>query len=293
MEILLEPNKVEDVLALAASVAKEKSPLAFLAGMVITAEGESQVKVMATDTEVAVTAGFDAKVSRPGRICVNAKALMEVMRRAEGRAAILKADEEESKVHCVLGRSRYQLALLPAEDMPQIGINAKSLMLEMPVKDLAPMIADVKASAGAAEAARYILNSVLLERKGGQVTTVATDARRMAYRSAPAEKASKDFSFPIPMGAVRILDRAFELAEEDEPVSVYYDGDRIGFRIGRIQVASRALEGQFPAWREAVPSDEKARFFAVDADRLRGALEGLIRIVSDPANIRFERHGAS
>src|SRR5262245_40109253 len=111
MEILLEPNKVEDVLALAASVAKEKSPMAFLAGMVITAEGESRVTVMATDAELAVTASFEAKVSRPGRVCVNAKALMEVMRRAEGRAALLKADEDEGKIHCVLGRSRYQLGL--------------------------------------------------------------------------------------------------------------------------------------------------------------------------------------
>lgn len=291
MDILIDPEKSADALALAASVAKEKSPLAFLSGLCLETEGSSHVRASATDAEVSVTATLIAQVREAGRACVNAKSLMEVIRRSEGRAANLTAGDQ-GRVNCVLGQSRYQLGLISAEEMPAITVNPKSKILEAPVSLLAPMIADVKAAAGA-DANRYILDSVLLERKGNMLLTVATDGRRLATREQPLPAAGKDFSFPIPSAAVRVLERAFALAAEDEVVTVFFDGEKMGFHVGAVQVTARALEGEYPAWRDAVPKDAEASFFAVNADKLRGALEGLLRVVGDPAEVHLSRRGES
>lgn len=291
MDILIDPEKSADALALAASVAKDKSPLAFLSGLCLETEGTSRVKASATDAEVAVSAFLTAQVRESGRACVNAKSLMEVIRRAEGRAAALTAGDE-GRVNCVLGQSRYQLGLISAEEMPSIVVHPKSKLFEAPVSLLAPMIADVRSAAGA-DVNRYILDSVLLERKGRSLLAVATDGRRLATREQVLEGEGKDFSFPIPSGAVRVLEKAFALSAEDEVVTVSFDGEKMGFHVGSIHVTARALEGEYPAWRDAVPKDAEAGFFAVNADKLCGALDGLLRVVADPAEVVIERRGES
>jgi DNA polymerase III subunit beta len=288
MDILIDPEKAGGLLALAASVAKEKSPLPALSGLSLSAEG-GEVRAMATDAEASVTVRLPAQVREAGRLCVNAKALMEVIRRAEGRAAALKTgSSDKGRAECSLGQSRYQLGLLPSDEMPLIRMDARAGRVELAAEKLAALFEDVRSAAGS-DANRYVLDSVLLERRGARLVAVATDGRRLAYRETALTVEGEDFSVPVPMGAVRAFLKAVPLVEDGAAAVFLHDGERVGFALDGVDIAARALEGEFPRWRDAIPADKDAVFAVVSADKLMGAVEGLIRVVSDPAEIVIER----
>ena len=95
------------------SVVERRNTIPILSNVLIEAEGDSSLKVMATDLDLQVVEHMDASVEDAGSITVSAHLLFDVARKLpEGSQVSLETAENRMAVKA--GRSRFSLPFLPS-----------------------------------------------------------------------------------------------------------------------------------------------------------------------------------
>jgi DNA polymerase-3 subunit beta len=98
-----------------------------------------------------------------------------------------------------------------------------------------------------------MLPGVLLDFEGSTATFVATDALRLALRSAPVSAGRGAMQAIVPARALADLQRA--LSDEEGEVEVRLAEKQALFITPRgVTVTTRLIEGQYPAYRRVVPT---------------------------------------
>lgn len=138
------------------------------------------------------------------------------------------------------------------------------------------------------ESTRYALGGCLVELADDSVTMVATDGRRLAKMTAPAEAvggATAPEKAPvIPVKALKVI-----LANLDDPeltVHLALQGAAGGTAVmvrtsdGATTVYSRLVEGRFPNYADVFPSNHEVRI-PIEAEQLRNVVEQASIVTSD------------
>jgi DNA polymerase-3 subunit beta len=98
---------------------------------------------------------------------------------------------------------------------------------------------------------RYILNGILFKMAEDKLTLVATDGRRLALveRKLP-NSINKPISIIVPIKTIHELNR--NLAEEGQ-VLLGIGTNQILLDLGKTQIVSRLIEGEFPDYQQVIP----------------------------------------
>jgi DNA polymerase-3 subunit beta len=102
-----------------------------------------------------------------------------------------------------------------------------------------------------------VLNGVLFSLKDNKLTLVATDGRRLAM-------VDIDLEFPA-QPRVRHhrpdkgCDRAATLLTEEGDVKVSFGSGQIAFDLNNTLLVSKLIEGNYPNYRQVIPSETKER----------------------------------
>ena len=134
------------------------------------------------------------------------------------------------------------------------------------------------AGCASTDATRSVLNGVLFSPDDGGIL-IATDGRRLA--GAPARFAGREFI--LPCAAVHVLGLP-DFAGRDASIQQPEEGKEphIQFRSGPHTLIARAIEGQYPNYRQVIPSE-----FVADAtvpDTRRPALISWLRSLDGKGN---------
>ena len=103
---------------------------------------------------------------------------------------------------------------------------------------------------------RFATEGVLFEVQSGDVTMVGTDGRRLAVIRRPAVQGEgKQRSVLLP----KMLDQIVRFGQDEETdlIEVFFLGNRVGFRIGKLESFGRVLEGEYPNYGNVIPQDGK------------------------------------
>jgi len=107
------------------------------------------------------------------------------------------------------------------------------------------------------ESSRYALGSVLVEMKGGTVTLVATDGRRLSSVEIEVDQATDDSQTLGPERAIRAI--AALASHTEGAVQLETNGKEIVASCDDASVTARLVEGRYPRWRDVFPErDAKA-----------------------------------
>lgn len=101
------------------------------------------------------------------------------------------------------------------------------------------------------ESSRYALGGVLVQFKGGTLTFVATDGRRMNVAEVEVDQATDDASVIVPREAV---DSLCKLAKGAQLVQLGYAGNQLVAEIDDNRVQAVLVQGNFPRWTDAEPT---------------------------------------
>jgi DNA polymerase-3 subunit beta len=156
-------------------------------------------------------------------------------------------------------RSSFKMAGLPREDYPALPEPKGSKKgVELPAAALRDLIART-AFAITAEDARYYLAGALLVLEKDAVGMVATDGHRLAFaqRRVALKGADAPSRVLVPRKAIHELGR---LLEGDDAVLFQESENHLLFSVGGRTLASKTIEGQFPAYEKvvAVAADKHA-----------------------------------
>jgi DNA polymerase-3 subunit beta len=183
---------------------------------------------------------------------VSAHKLLEILRALPAGQA-LRLTAEKGRLTLRSGGSRFTLQTLPAEDFPQAtpALDA-ALALRLPRAALAALI-DRVAFAMAVQDIRYFFNGLLFSVAEGRLTLVGTDGNRLAVAHAPVPHTGPAHALILPRKTVLELQRLLRMGSADE-VAVQLGSTQARFQIGRAELVSTVIEGQFPDYRRVLPS---------------------------------------
>ncbi len=287
MRVVCDRGALLDAVNVVSSVAASRTPKPQLTCVKLTAtrEGDAgELTLAATDGEIGLrlrTARVD--VQEPGEALVPADKLKQIVV-AEDHEPTLTLENEDRKLHVMVEDASYTLLGYDPADLPRVadrsdfGAEGLKTRFDFPSDSLGDMIS-MTLFATARETTRYAINGVLVRRKGKTLEMVATDGRRLAMAKGTVPGASKDdpdVSCIVPTKALSLLQRLVD--SEDETVTVAVGDQKALFALGggdddvpRAVLSSSLVDGQFPPYEEAIPSDQtvKATF---DKDLLHSAV---------------------
>ena len=255
-------------------------------------------------------AGADDGVSvAPGRL------VTDIVRALEPGAVSIEADDDEVRI--TAGRSQFTVRTHPASDFPRLPA-ASGDTVTLPAEGLADALRQV-VRAASGEDSRPILTGVLMAAEGVGLRLVATDSYRLAVRDLPgAGVLGEGQKVLVPSRALTELQRLLGAASggsgsgrgrqgrpsgSDGPAAgASEDGHdqaegpvtpagpvvtlRLGdhdatFEIGPVRLTTRLIEGEFPNYRQLIPSNYPNRL-VVAKEPFLDAVRRVKLLVRDP-----------
>ncbi len=221
--------------------------LPVLAGVRMEVDGD-RLTVTGTDLELTIRLTVDVGGERDGAVVVPARLVGDIVKALPAGAVSVELSDEEMSISA--GRSQFSVRPLSLEDYPsQSEPAAEAVTLS------AAVVADALRQvvrAASTDDARAVLTGVLLAAEDDGLRMVATDSYRLAVRDLPENSVlASGQKVLIPGRALSELQRVMGDAEE----LVVRLGDREAtFEAGGTRLSTRLIEGEFPNYRNLLPS---------------------------------------
>src|SRR5256884_6907394 len=128
---------------------------------------------------------------------------------------------------------------------------------------------------------RYVLNGVLFSFKENKLTLVATDGRRLAMLDIELEfPRSHEADIIVPTKAVTELQR---LLKDDGEVKISVGSGQIAFDLNNTLLVSKLIEGNYPNYKQVIPSEAKERL-TLERETFLNSLRRVSLLASDKSN---------
>lgn len=118
MKFTIARAELARLMAHSGRVVESRNTMPILDSVLISAVGDGLV-ITATDLDIMASAVGAAEVETTGEVCVNAKLLGDIAKKAGGESVTFEIDGGRAVIKS--GRSKFALETLPAGDFPRLG----------------------------------------------------------------------------------------------------------------------------------------------------------------------------
>lgn len=228
-----------------------------------------KVHLTATDLEIGINTWIGADVQSEGRVTVPAKQLSEFVHSIPSEKVDVSLDKQMVTVATVNNNAEFHT--IPSDDYPHVvTVDKESPILKIPQSDLLKSVKRV-AFAAASDDVKPVLTGVRIEIEGKSVSFVSADGLRLSKQTIKVKtESTKDVNLLVPVKALQEL--AFVVSEmgldDKEMVSLYVVEDRnqVVFRFGDVDIVSRLIDGQYPEYKQIIPTGFKTQVTAKKDD---------------------------
>jgi DNA polymerase-3 subunit beta len=259
MKATIERAKLLRCLSHVQSVVERRNTIPILSNVLIEAQTDGTVKIMATDLDLQVIESLDAvSVEAAGAITVSAHLLFDIARKLPDGSQV-SFETADNRMAVKAGRSRFSLPTLPRDDFPVIVEGDLPTSFELPARLLAELI-DRTRFAISTEETRYYLNGIFLHVSDDDqpvLKAAATDGHRLARFTLPRPEGAEGMpDVIVPRKAVGELRKLLEEAL-DGNVEIDLSPSKIRFTLGGeggVVLTSKLIDGTFPDYSRVIPT---------------------------------------
>jgi DNA polymerase-3 subunit beta len=288
MELVVGKNQLLRELQLFQGIVERKNTIPILANVLIEAKG-NEVRMLATDLEVALRSRCDAAVTKGGSLTLPAKKLYEIVKALPETDVRIQEDKNGVKVAADKFDSRMQT--LPREDFPSLPETTGAASATLPREALREMVAKTQ-FAITGEDTRYFLNGALFVLRADSMSLVATDGHRLALvtvsREGTEQAVKTDEEVKVILPKKTLLELGRLLSEADGDIRYERGENHLFFGVGDRVLISRMIDGQFPAYERVIPkgNDKDIEF---ERDRLTNAVKRVALLSNERSRaVKFE-----
>jgi DNA polymerase-3 subunit beta len=270
------------------AVASRGGALPVLSGVRLEVAGD-QLHVAGSDLDLTIQVQITVAGDSDGVVVLPARLAADIVRALEPGAVTLDAGEDEVRI--TSGRSNFSVRLLPAADFPRLpaGGDTGDAVTLSAGEFLEALRQVVRAASG--DDARPILTGVLMTAEEGGLRLVATDSYRLAVRDLPGTTVLREGQkVLVPSKALAELQRLLAGADN---VTLRLGEHDVTFEVGGVRLTSRLIEGEFPNYRQLIPSAYPNRLI-VEKEPLLDAVRRvklLVRDATTPVRIALRPDG--
>ncbi len=259
-------ENLSQALQVVSHIASKNSALPILKNVLLRADNK-ELRLITTNLEMAVTCRVRAKVEEDGDYTVPSSLFNEYL----AIASKGKVDVDAKEVGLAIETADNDKTLIKgaaASDFPLIPQISKEVVCGLLVDDFKKMVQQVLFAASRNEA-RPELCGILInfnpEDKDGYAVFAATDSYRLAEKQVKlmvGERYSKsNRRVIVPARALqevmRIVSVYHEDIEDNPPLEMSITDNQILFSYGPVEIISRLVEGQYPDYRQIIPTNFK------------------------------------
>ncbi|NEX17266.1 MAG: DNA polymerase III subunit beta [Halochromatium sp.] len=275
MKISVDRSALLPALSIVGGVVERRQTLPILGNLLLKAE-DGLLRLKGTDLEIEISSSAVCEVEEAGVATLPARKLIDICRSLpEDTPVQIRVQSERATL--VSGRSRFTLSTLPAADFPAMEVPQAEVSLNVEREMLQRML-DKTAFAMAQQDVRYYLNGVLLELSTDRAVAVATDGHRLAkVVAAVGDQEGQGIGLKVEprqviVPAKTVLELKRLLAGAPEWVRIELSERTLRVDLGKTQVVSKLVEGQYPDYNRVIPADLQ-RLAIIDRERLKAALQ--------------------
>jgi len=283
MKFTISKESFLDAIQQVQHVVSARTTLAILSNVLLRAR-DGHLELTTTDLDVGVTCGVPADVKEAGATTLPARRLATIVRELPAEEVEVSVDEK-NVASIRSGPSYFKVLGLTSEEFPALPHfdEAREFKLEQSVlKDCLRKTA----YAISTDETRYVLNGILFSFKDNNLTMVATDGRRLAMVEHEFEfPQSHDSDIIVPTKAVNELGR---LLKDQGEVTIRVSHNQVGFDLGDSLLISKLIDGNYPNYRQVIPTETKERI-PIEREAFLRAISRVSLLASDKSNsVKFQ-----
>ena len=202
-----------------------------------------------TNLEVGIRSRIRGKIDIEGSFTVQAKLLAEYVSLLPNERIDVELKDQILHLKCaghataMKGISSEEFPLIPEVKREKEVIVQAAALKEAIQKT---------AFAVATDDTRPEISGVFCAQSEKLLTLAATDSYRLAEKTIPVEKSSGSFRLILPL---RTLQDLLRVLGEEEMAQFYLSDNQILFVVGETEIVSRLIEGQYPDYKQIIPTE--------------------------------------
>ncbi|PZO20520.1 MAG: DNA polymerase III subunit beta [Leptolyngbya foveolarum] len=244
-----------------------------------------QVTLIGFDETLGIQTSFLAQVDQSGALTLPAKLLGDIVSRLPNEDIDISEDDDEPVITLSCSAGRYQVRGLSAEDYPNLPEVESTETVKISADALLEGLRGALFAISSDET-KQVLTGVHLRADEDSLEFAATDGHRLSVVTTVEDSGSPvtnlRSSVTIPGKALRELERILQIYPSSEPVAFYLDDTQAVFDLGQQRITTRLLEGQYPNYRQLIPSQFE-RQLTLDRKQFTASLER-IAVMADQRN---------
>jgi len=269
MDLKVTQANLHKALTIVARVATNKSTLPVLSNVLLTVSN-NQLKLSATNLDIAINTLVGAKITKPGTLTIPARLLQDFIANLPDTTIRLK--QEDNKLHITTENHNSTINGIAAEEFPVMPTIQGGSSWSIPANQLKHSLQQV-AGAASGDEARPILTGLFFHTAGKDLFIAATDSYRLAEKKVAAP--AKETKFILPASAAHDLLRIIGDVADATDINITQDNQQVRFETSETELIARLIEGEYPDYQKLIPSE-----FAVEASLAKAEIVAITKVSS-------------
>src|SRR6202048_1520425 len=278
MKFSISKDKLLEGLSTVQNVVSTRTTLPILSNVLLQAS-DAEIRLTTTDLDVGVRGSVEAQVERTGATTLPARRLFAIVRKLPASEIYFDIDTK-NLASIRSGSSYFKILGLPEEEFPPLARFDDAKVFNISQKELKDGLKKT-AYAISTDETRYVLNGILFSFKDNKLTLVATDGRRLALVDLEIEfPSSQETEIIVSTKAVTEIQR---LVREEGEVKLSIGENQIACELNRTLLVSKLIQGNYPNYRQVIPSEPKERI-TLERETLLNAVRRVALLASEKSN---------
>lgn len=275
MKFSCEKALLQAAISTTSRAVSPKSSIPALEGILL--EAGSDLRLTGYNLETGIRTIVPADIREEGTLVLGARLFGEIVRKLPDDIVTFQSENYMVNIKC--GMSEFNILGTDPEEFPELPTVEYQNSLILPQSRLKAMISQTLFAVSDNES-RPIHTGSLFEVDGNGLTIVSVDGYRLALRHEAIDKkeGAETFSFVVPGAALSEVEKI--CSDVDEPASVTQGARHVMFKVGDTMLVSRRLEGEFLAYRQAIPRNNTIHVEG-DTRALLSSIDRVSLIISD------------
>ena len=275
MKFSCEKALLQAAISTTSRAVSPKSSIPALEGILL--EAGSDLRLTGYTLETGIRTIVPADIREEGTLVLGARLFGEIVRKLPDDIVTFQSENYMVNIKC--GMSEFNILGTDPEEFPELPTVEYQNSLILPQSRLKAMISQTLFAVSDNES-RPIHTGSLFEVDSEGLTIVSVDGYRLALRHESIDKkeGAETFSFVVPGAALSEVEKI--CSDVDEPASVTQGARHVMFKVGDTMLVSRRLEGEFLAYRQAIPPNNTIHVEG-DTRALLSSIDRVSLIISD------------
>lgn len=264
MKLNVKTDYLEKALNLANLIIPKKSPLLSLEGAKLTAQNTSLL-ISTTDLENEYIAEINCEVFKEGQTVIPLKSIQNLVSKIDYPEISLELKENNQSQTLILNSFGFtaELTTIDISEYPEFSLISNKFydILQIQPEEFNELINGTAYCSSYPDESNPVFSGLLFEIDKKSLNIVATDGSQLAYRKTEISTNIKTpLKLIVPMKSLKAIQKNLEnpvilQVENVENPHIISFKQKTSF--GNIQIVSKLIEGNFPEYKEVIPTEYK------------------------------------